>query len=182
VLPFIDIKILKERKPYAQSHDHIFPEYGSSQENSLHHLKEIEGKQILPIWIGLLEAAAIASQIEGVRFSRPMTHELFKDIMDKTDIKVKKIEICDLRDNTYYARICLTNRGRPLSIDSRPSDAIAVALRSQAPIFASEKLLKRYKQIELIHQSVPADRSEQGKNWQDILESLKPEDFGKYKM
>jgi len=145
-------------------------------------LEEIEGKQTLPIWVGLLEATAIASEIEGVRFSRPMTHDLLKNIMDKVDIKVKKIEICDLRDNTYYAIIHLTNRGEALSIDSRPSDAIALALRAKAPIFVSDEVLKKSKQIEATKESVPANKSEQGKKWQDILEKLNPEDFGKYKM
>ena len=145
-------------------------------------LEEIEGKQTLPIWVGLLEATAIASEVEGVRFSRPMTHDLLKDIMDKTDVKITRIEICDLKDNTYYALIHLTNKGEALSIDSRPSDAIALALRTKAPIFVSEEVLKKSKQIEGTRESVPADKSEQGKKWQDILEKLKPEDFGKYKM
>ena len=145
-------------------------------------LKEIDGDQTLPIWIGLLEATAIASEIEGVTFSRPMTHDLLKNIMDKTDTKVNKIEICDLKENTYYAMIHLTSQGKPLSIDSRPSDAIAVALRTKAPIFVAEEVLKKSKQIEAIAQSEPADKSEKGKKWQDVLEKLKPEDFGKYKM
>ncbi len=145
-------------------------------------LKEIEGEQSLPIWIGLLEATAIASEIEGVRFSRPMTHDLLKNFLDKMEIKINKIEISDLRDNTYYAIIHLTNRGKTLSIDSRPSDAIALALRTKAPIFVSDEVLKKSKQIELAEESVPADKSKRGKKWQDILEKLKPEDFGKYKM
>jgi bifunctional DNase/RNase len=145
-------------------------------------LKEIEGEQTLPIWVGLLEATAIASEMEGVSFSRPMTHDLLKNIMDKTDIKIDKIEICDLKDNTYYAIIHLMNRGKALSIDSRPSDAIALALRTKAPIFVSDDVLKKSKQIEVAKESVPADKSEKGKRWQDILEKLNPEDFGKYKM
>jgi len=145
-------------------------------------LKEIEGEQTLPIWIGLLEATAIASEIEGVRFSRPMTHDLLKNIMDKTDSKINGVEICDLRDNTYYALIQLTSRGKALSIDSRPSDAIAIALRAKAPIFVSDEVLKKSKQIEATREGVAVDESEQGKRWQDILEKLKPEDFGKYKV
>jgi bifunctional DNase/RNase len=144
-------------------------------------LKEIGGEQTLPIWIGLLEATAIASEIEGVRFARPMTHDILKNIMDKTDIKVNKIEICDLRDNTYFARIHLTSGGNAVSIDSRPSDAIAIALRAQAPIFVSDEVLRKSKQIEETRESVPRDKSKQGKRWQDILEKLKPDDFGKYK-
>ncbi len=145
-------------------------------------LEEIEGKQTLPIWIGLLEATAIASEIEGVRFSRPMTHDLLKNIMDKTDIKINRIEICDLKDNTYYARIHMTMNDETLSIDSRPSDAIAIALRTKAPIFVSDEVLKKSKQVEATKEGVATDKSEQGKKWQDILEKLNPEDFGKYKM
>jgi bifunctional DNase/RNase len=145
-------------------------------------LKEIEGEETLPIWIGLLEATAIASEIEGVKFSRPMTHDLFTNIMDKMDIKIKKIEICDLRDNTYYALIHFINRGKTLTIDSRPSDAIALALRTEAPIFVAEEVLRKSKQVEAEREGVPADKSEQGKKWQDILEKLDPDDFGKYKM
>ena len=145
-------------------------------------LEEIEGKQTLPIWIGLLEATAIASEIEGVRFSRPMTHDLLKNIMDKTDIKINRIEICDLKDNTYYALIHMTMKDETLTIDSRPSDAIAIALRTKAPIFVSDEVLKKSKQIEATKEGVATDKSEQGKKWQDILEKLNPEDFGKYKM
>ncbi|MFB0533009.1 MAG: bifunctional nuclease family protein, partial [Desulfatiglandales bacterium] len=86
------------------------------------------------------------------------------------------------KDNTYYALIHLTRKGEALSIDSRPSDAIALALRTKAPIFVSDEVLKKSKQIEATKESVPADKSEQGKKWQDILEKLNPEDFGKYKM
>ena len=145
-------------------------------------LKEIEGDRTLPIWIGLLEATAIASEIEGVKFSRPMTHDLLKSFMDKTDVEVNKIEICDLKDNTYYAFIHLTSKGKALSIDSRPSDAIALALRAKAPIFVSDEVLKKSRQIEVTAEGVPADKTKQGKKWQDVLEKLKPEDFGKYKM
>ena len=145
-------------------------------------LKEIEGEQTLPIWIGLLEATAIASEIEGVTFSRPLTHDLLKNILDKTDTKVKRIEICDLKDNTYYAIIHVTSKGKALSIDSRPSDALAIALRTRAPIFVSDEVLEKSKQIEASAEGVPEDKTEKGKKWQDVLEKLGPEDFGKYKM
>lgn len=145
-------------------------------------LKEIEGEQTLPIWIGLLEATAIASEIEGVSFSRPMTHDLLKNILDKTDTKVKRIEICDLKDNTYYAIIHVTSKGKALSIDSRPSDALAIALRTRAPIFVSDEVLEKSKQIEASAEGVPEDKTEKGKKWQDVLEKLGPEDFGKYKV
>jgi len=111
-----------------------------------------------------------------------MTHDLLKNIIDKTDSRVNAIEICDLRDNTYYALIHLTNSGEAFSIDSRPSDAIALALRAKAPIFVSDEVLKKSKQIEITEEGVPADKSKQGKKWKDILEKVKPEDFGKCKM
>jgi hypothetical protein len=145
-------------------------------------LKEVGGEQTLPIWIGLLEATAIASQIAGVKSSRPMTHDLLKNIIDKADVKVNRIEICDLRDNTYYATIHLTHRGKTIAIDSRPSDAIALALRTQAPIFVADEVLEKSMRVEAASEAAPEDKSEKRKKWQDILEQLKPEDFSKYKI
>src|SRR5512136_1091351 len=86
-------------------------------------LKEIGGERTLPIWIALLEATAIASELEGIKFSRPMTHDLLKCIMDQIDLKVNKVEVCDLKNNTYYALIYLNYQGKEISIDARPSDA-----------------------------------------------------------
>ena len=101
-------------------------------------LKEVDGDRTLPIWIGLLEATAIASELEGIKFSRPMTHDLLKTIIDSIDIEIKKVEVCDLRNNTYYAAIHLTHEGKEISIDARPSDALALSLRVDAPIFVDE--------------------------------------------
>ena len=143
-------------------------------------LKEIEGERTLPIWIGLLEATAIASELEGIKFSRPMTHDLLKNIMGVIDVKVNKVEVCDLKNNTYYALIHITHEGKEISIDARPSDALALSLRVNAPIFVSEEVIEQSKQIDL--KAEPEDTTEQGKKWQEILESLNPEDFGKYKM
>jgi bifunctional DNase/RNase len=143
-------------------------------------LKETDGERTLPIWIGLLEATAIASELEGIKFSRPMTHDLLKSIMDTVDVEVNKVEVCDLKNNTYYALIHMTHGDKEISIDARPSDALALSLRMKAPIFVSEEVISRSKQIDLTAEA--EDRSEQGKKWQDILEKLNPEDFGKYKM
>ncbi|MEW6664308.1 MAG: bifunctional nuclease family protein [Thermodesulfobacteriota bacterium] len=143
-------------------------------------LKEIHGERTLPIWIGLLEATAIASELEGVKFSRPMTHDLLKNIMKITDIRVDKVEVCDLKNNTYFALIHIVHMGKEISIDARPSDALALSLRVQAPIFVSEEVIRRSAQIDL--KAEAEDKTEQGKKWQDILEKLRPEDFGKYKM
>ena len=143
-------------------------------------LKEIDGDGTLPIWIGLLEATAIASELEGIKFSRPMTHDLLKNMMDMVHVRVSKIEVCDLKDNTYYARINFEFNGKEMSIDARPSDAIALSLRLEAPIFVSEDVINRSTQIDL--KAVAQDKTEKGKKWQEILESLDADDFGKYKM
>ena len=143
-------------------------------------LKEIDGDQTLPIWIGLLEATAIASEMEGIKFSRPMTHDLLKNMMDMVNVKVIKIEVCDLKNNTYYALIHFKYGEKLMSIDARPSDALALSLRVKAPIFVAEEVISNSSQIDL--KPEPEDKSEKGKKWQEILESLNPEDFGKYKM
>ena len=143
-------------------------------------LKEIDGDGTLAIWIGLLEATAIASELEGIKFSRPMTHDLLKNMMDMVHVRVSKIEVCDLKDNTYYARINFEFNGKEMSIDARPSDAIALSLRLDAPIFVSEDVISRSTQIDL--KAEAQDKTEKGKKWQEILESLDPDDFGKYKM
>jgi uncharacterized protein len=143
-------------------------------------LKEIDGDKTLPIWIGLLEATAIASELEGIEFSRPMTHDLLKNILEMVDVKVAKIEVCDLKNNTYYALIHISHKGKDMTIDARPSDALALSLRVDAPVFVAEEVIEKSKQIDL--KAEPGDKSEQGKKWQEILENLNPEDFGKYKM
>jgi uncharacterized protein len=143
-------------------------------------LKEIDGEKTLPIWIGLLEATAIASELEGIEFSRPMTHDLIKNILDMVDVKVVKIEVCDLRNNTYFALIHILYNGKEMTIDSRPSDALALSLRVGAPVFVAEEVIEKSKQIDL--KAEPEDKSEQGRKWQEILEKLDPDDFGKYKM
>jgi uncharacterized protein len=143
-------------------------------------LKEIDGEKTLPIWIGLLEATAIASELEGIEFSRPMTHDLIKNILEMVDVKVVKIEVCDLRNNTYFALIHILYNGKEMTIDSRPSDALALSLRVGAPVFVAEEVIEKSKQIDL--KAEPEDKSEQGRKWQEILEKLDPDDFGKYKM
>ncbi len=143
-------------------------------------LKEIDGEETLPIWIGLLEATAIASELEGIKFARPMTHDLLKNFLDTLGVKVKKVEVCDLRDNTYYALIHYEFNGQVFTMDARPSDALALSLRVKAPIFVSDEVLRKSMQVESSQE--PRQKSERAKGWQEILESLDPEDFGKYKM
>ena len=143
-------------------------------------LKDLEGDKTLPIWIGLLEATAIASELENIKFSRPMTHDLMKSLLDNLEVRVVRIEICDLRDNTFYALIYLVMQNKEFSLDARPSDALALALRSQAPIFVDEQVIQKSKAVDL-GAKTEID-SEEGKKWAEILEGLDPDDFGKYKM
>ena len=144
-------------------------------------LKEVDGERTLPIWIGLLEAAAIVSGLKGIKLSSiPMTHDLLKNIMVMMAVKVNKVEIYELQNNIYYALVYINYNGKQIPVDARPSDAIALSLKFGAPLFVTEEVIQKSKQLDL--EMDPADNSEQGKKWQEILESLDPEDFGKYKM
>jgi bifunctional DNase/RNase len=143
-------------------------------------LKSVEDDQAIPIWIGLLEATSIASALQNIQFDRPMTHDLFKNFIKNMNIEVSKIEVCDLKDNTYYAKIYFTSEDRSFSMDSRPSDAIAIALRFQAPIYVDDKIIEKSKQLEADLEM--SDTSEEGKRWAEYLETLSPEDFGKFKI
>ncbi len=143
-------------------------------------LKDVDSDKAVPIWIGLLEATAIASELENIKFSRPMTHDLLKNILDTTEVSVVKVEVCDLRDNTYFALIHLFRDGRELTIDARPSDAIALALRAKCPIYVAEEVIRKARRVDLAAQE--AITNDEAKKWTEILESLDPEDFGKYKM
>jgi bifunctional DNase/RNase len=143
-------------------------------------LKDLEGDKTVPIWIGLLEATAIASELENIKFSRPMTHDLMKNLMDQLGVKLAKVEICDLRDNTFFALMYMILQGKEFSVDARPSDAIALALRAEAPIYVEEEVIQKSKDVDL--GSKEEIQSEEGKKWTEILESLSPEDFGKFKM
>jgi len=148
-------------------------------------LKDTENKLNLPIWIGLLEATAMATEIEGIKMARPMTHDLLKNILGEVGCSVDSIEITELKENTYYAMVHLKLSGRDLLIDSRPSDAIALALRTKSPIYVAKAVLEA---------SSVLQQSEEGKEgavenvsnvskekWAEILEKMAPEDF-KYKM
>ena len=143
-------------------------------------LKDVDSDKAVPIWIGLLEATAIASELENIKFSRPMTHDLLKIIMENMQIQVTKVEVCDLRDNTYFALIYLNREGQEVTIDARPSDAIALALRVKAPIFVAEVVIQKARRVAL--SAKEAITTEDAKKWTEILEGLDPDDFGKYKM
>jgi bifunctional DNase/RNase len=139
-------------------------------------LKDPDERRALPIWVGIFEANAIALELEKVSTPRPMTHDLLKNILEGLGITVKQVIVNDLKENTFYAMIELNHNGGVITIDSRPSDAIALALRVNAPIFVTEKVVTAAKNIEVSEEKEETDR------WKEWLENLKPEDFGKYKM
>lgn len=143
-------------------------------------LKDFEESMALPIWIGLIEASSIATELEKIELSRPMTHDLLKNILDVLKVKVIRVEITDLSDNTFFARIYLDKDGVHYVMDSRPSDAIAVALRSKSEIFVAKKVMDKSRRIDLSKKMSEGEIKEQ--KWAEILENLAPEDFGKYKM
>jgi len=144
-------------------------------------LKSEEDGQTISIWVGLLEATAIASVLQRIRFERPMTHDLFKNFTELLNFKVSRVEICDLKDNTFYSRIYFTSEDRTLSLDARPSDAIAIALRYGAPMYVDNDVIVKSKTDEKIPGEA-VDKSEEGKKWAEYLENLPPEEFGKYKV
>ena len=143
-------------------------------------LKSVEGDKSVPIWIGLLEATSIASALRNIKFDRPMTHDLFKNFIENLNMHVTKVEVCDLKDNTFYARIYFSSIEKDFSMDARPSDAIAIALRFKAPIYVDDKIIEKSQNPEGSYDMV--NGSDEGKKWAEYLEKLSPEDFGKYKI
>ena len=139
-------------------------------------LQSLEKNTLLPIWVGIFEANAIALQIERIDTPRPLTHDLIKNILLQLDANVDKIVVTDLQENTFYAVIHLRMNGDRITIDCRPSDAIALALRTDAPIYVTEEVIKNSRNISLEKENLD---SEDIKKW---LENLNPDDMGKYKM
>ena len=139
-------------------------------------LRDEDGERVLPIWVGIFEANAIALQIENIVTPRPMTHDLLRDVIQSLQARVEKIVVCALKENTFYARIHLAVSGAPVLVDSRPSDAIALALRTRAPIFVDDAVIDGAKTLDFSPDKADADRLQK---W---LENLDPEEFGKYKM
>jgi len=139
-------------------------------------LKDVNGTAVLPIWVGIYEANAIALEIEKVATPRPMTHDLLKNLLLGLEARVHKVVVNDLRDDTFYALIWLEADGQVISIDSRPSDALALALRVDCPIFVEDDVLKNSKVS-----GAASDKatSEELRKW---LENLNDEDIGRYKM
>ena len=139
-------------------------------------LKDEEEKFFLPIWVGIFEANAIALQIENIATPRPMTHDLLRNVIHDLKAEVQKIVVCDLQENTFYALIYLGLNGDTVAIDARPSDAIALALRARAPIFVEDSVIDNAKTVDFTPEKGDSERLQK---W---LESLDPDDMGKYKM
>ena len=139
-------------------------------------LKDKQGERVLPIWVGVPEANAIALQIENVSTPRPMTHDLLRNIITDLEGRVDRVVVSDLRDNTYFAIIHLTVRGERVAVDARPSDAIALALRTRSPILVEESVIENARTADFTTEPSDNDRL------QKLFESLDPEELGKYKM
>lgn len=139
-------------------------------------LRDAEEKNFLPIWVGVFEANAIALQMEGVTTPRPMTHDLLRNVIRQIEGDVVRVVINNLEENTFYAQIHIRVANRELTVDSRPSDAIALALRTQSPLFVEEAVLEKSRSAE---ESADAHGAERLRKW---LEDADPESLGKYKM
>ncbi len=139
-------------------------------------LKDVNGNTVLPIWVGIYEANAIALEIEKVSTPRPMTHDLIKTVLMGLEAQVRKVVVSELKDDTFYALIWLERDGELITVDSRPSDALALALRTDCPIYVDDAVLRSSKSANTV-----ADRvsNEELRRW---LENLNDEDLGRYKM
>jgi bifunctional DNase/RNase len=139
-------------------------------------LKDTSGDAVLPIWVGIYEANAIALEIEKVTTPRPMTHDLIKTLLLGLDTSMKKVVVSELKDDTFYAVIWLERNGQSITIDSRPSDALALALRHDCPIYVEERVLQSSRNSNSVSEKV---NNEELRKW---LENLNDEDLGRYKM
>lgn len=145
-------------------------------------LKDAENKLTLPIWIGLMEATAMATELEGIKMARPMTHDLLRRVVADLGGEIESVEVTDLRDNTYYAVIYLQAGEKKIAIDSRPSDAISLALRTRSPIFVAKKVLETSSVLQQSEEAQEQNLSNVSRDkWAEILEKMSPDDF-KYKM
>ena len=159
-------------------------------------LKDMENQIAIPIWIGLVEASAIATELEGIELARPMTHDLLKNLLASLGGTLERIVVCDLKDNTFYATLHVQSGDQMLEVDSRPSDAIALALRTRSDVFVARKVIENSQQLDLdaLKEVLGKDKlgdelmgegsgaKSEKDRWTEILENLKPDDFGKYKM
>src|SRR3989304_1944144 len=136
-------------------------------------LKDLTGEKVLPIWIGFMEASAIAMELEKTPRARPLTHDLMKTLLETLKFSVIRVDVTDLRNDTFYAEIRLQRGSEEHIVDSRPSDAIAIALRTGSPIFVRDEVFEKSKKLEI---------DEEKDKVTDLLEKIPPGDFGKYKM
>ena len=136
-------------------------------------LKDLTGERVLPIWIGFMEASAIAMELEKTPRARPLTHDLMKALLETLKFSVIRVDVTDLRNDTFYAEIRLQRGSEEHIVDSRPSDAIAIALRTGSPIFVRDEVLEKSKKLEF---------DEEKDKLSDLLEKIPRGDFGKYKM
>jgi len=137
-------------------------------------LKTVDGNKFLPIWIGHPEAAAILMKLQGASTPRPMTHDLLSDLLEQIDAKCEKVSVTELRDNTFFASITISMNGSEMEIDSRPSDALALAVRCSAPIFAADDVIEE-SAIEFEHEV--EDTEEVVDKFKEFLDNVTPEDF-----
>lgn len=140
-------------------------------------LRDKDGQKVLPIWVGVFEANAIALQIENVTPQRPMTHDLLNNVIHDLRAGIQKVVVSDLKENTFYALIYLNIGGEVMAVDARPSDAIALALRARAPIYVEDKVIDNAKSVDLA-----PDKGDSEERLQKWLENLDPDTMGKYKM
>jgi len=135
-----------------------------------------EGKsRVIPICVGMPEAMSLGSVLEGARFERPMTHDLMLDALTNLDARIDHVLICDVKDGTFYARLCLSQHGRLIDLDARPSDAIALALRQDAPIYINDRVLEQASFPYLFRQ--PFDEERIVDDFKDFLKNISPDDF-----
>ncbi len=140
-------------------------------------LRDKENMNTLPIWIGILEANAIAVGLENVKLPRPMTHDLFKNLLDQAGLRLLRVEVTDIKESTYYAVLHLDCGGKPLVIDCRPSDAIAIAIRMEVPVMVRDAVIDK-----ALRADTSAAAGGEKDKWTELLERMNPEDFSKYKM
>jgi bifunctional DNase/RNase len=141
-------------------------------------LVDLSGQKALPIWIGVFEAEAISRGLQDVVTLRPMTHDLMKQILDTFQVTLTRVLINELKGNTYYAKLHLNVDGNEMIVDSRPSDAIALAVRVKAPVFVAASVIEASKELGILASNL----LEENDDLKTIIEGMKPEDFGKYKM
>jgi len=145
-------------------------------------LKDPKGETMLPIVIGRFEASAITAELEQISFARPMTHDLIKNLIGHLGARVNRVEVCDLRDDTFYAWIYLMVNSKEMRIDARPSDALAIALRTRSPIYVDERVLEKSGAVAPVELDVKEQEDEEARAWARILVYFNPGDFRNYNL